>query len=541
MAQIQRDMDDCLAAIDSHNEAILQHSQAIAKLMSEVQRLRGIRDATVAEDESDSETSNETTSAVLKSSAAILGVSLWKPKEADSNMVMTAARQVPSCPSLPVEDSAVVDTLRPLNATTAKASSAVVIPPTAGAEASKPTPKEEPKSIQPTARESATAGELVPLQSRTQAAAPAFTFPPLPASALCPSFLLIKPFKQISLAKCAKVKPEKSDLVLRIPRQKTFRLLSLPRELRDQIYKYAVAPGVVLIKSRNARHESRSAQTDDQKVVAYILFQVSKQVNQEAMEVYFKQNLTTFHADKSNVLFIGLGNRSSFRCHLKEFLTSVSLVYDARDISVEDILAYAGSISHRFGSSSSAHVHDFQLRSDFIKAWSGILQSVLHVKTLRFLKLDVTNCYDMSGCCRFVDYLARTLKYGASVLPPLLKAIEIKGTKSIAERRMFLHALLEPHQSSAVGSYQRQRKNSEKSALRVESAVGMKLHFKKSEVQGGSLKLLHAHGLDTNLVDEVVEVCQDYCLARKRKSGDGGEYGGLSLRPRPPFVGQPSD
>ncbi|USW53678.1 hypothetical protein Slin15195_G069970 [Septoria linicola] len=526
MAHLQRDMDNCLAAIDSQNEAILQHSQAIAKLMSEVQRLHGIRDATATEDRSDSKTSNETTSAVLKSSAGVLGASLSKPNEADSNMVMTAARQFPSFPSLPVEDSAVAYTLP------------------AGAVTSKATPKEEPKLIQPIARESAAARELVLLQTQMQAPVPAFAFPPLPASAFCPSLLLIKPFEQMSLANCAKVEPEKSDLVLRIPRQKTFRLLSLPRELRDRIYEYALAPGKALLRSKSARARAQGTQlANDCETVTSALFQVNRQVSREAREIFFKKNMILLDADEATELFM-LGIHGAIRYttsiaqHAWAFLTTASISFDIRSFQTEDGLSRVGGWLHSTTGPVPAGRHSpgflAHLAHDYIySSWRGLLRRVLKFKSLRFLRLDVTYCYCSTGCCRTLKEVAENLDAYCS--PRIPEVIEIVGTKTLRERDMFIRALLEPRIRPILVSEQ---ESSEALAEHTENAMGTELRFKDPYTVEPRLKKLYEAQRDIGLCDEVVEVRQDYCLGKKRKSGNGGAYGGLSIRPRALFRSQ---
>lgn len=78
--------------------------------------------------------------------------------------------------------------------------------------------------------------------------------------------------------------------------------------------------------------------------------------------------------------------------------------------------------------------------------WQSIVGAILqHSRTLRFLQIDVTNCYCVLGTCRLVGQVFSSLSYFHSRVQhygPRLEVIEVLGTKTLDDRLTIVSAFL---------------------------------------------------------------------------------------------------
>jgi hypothetical protein len=75
--------------------------------------------------------------------------------------------------------------------------------------------------------------------------------------------------------------------------------------------------------------------------------------------------------------------------------------------------------------------------------WIGMLDAVASLRKLRFLQIDVSNCYCPVGCHRMIAWACYWLKEADFPFPASLEIIEILGTKTYVERKRIISALIE--------------------------------------------------------------------------------------------------
>ncbi|KAK4504049.1 hypothetical protein PRZ48_004964 [Zasmidium cellare] len=193
------------------------------------------------------------------------------------------------------------------------------------------------------------------------------------------------------------------------------------------------------------------------------LFLVNRLVRKEAMQVFFENNQIVVNDYPKCPLILkrtrAVGEVQALSSLSPEHLTSLSVSFDPRGLCgpYENPILYAEDLRRLQLISTPntswatlteqdrvQHAHDW-LSSNMCVSWKHILVHATGTQpelpsALRELQIDVTNCYCRQGCCRVVNSPAWSLaqcRFGKS-----LKKIEIVGTKTRAERDMFVDALL---------------------------------------------------------------------------------------------------
>lgn len=126
--------------------------------------------------------------------------------------------------------------------------------------------------------------------------------------------------------------------------------------------------------------------------------------------------------------------------------------------------------------------------------WERMLEALLQqTKKLRFLQVDLTNCYCILGTCRLVPEIQSNLThlYERPKYKPQLEAVEILGTKTADERRQLLNALL----------------HEDLYCERTASDSKLKLRFKAfKEPKNSTCTALHKADADRGLADEEFDI-----------------------------------
>ena len=516
MAHLQINIEQCLAAIETHEDAIL-------KLKAEVVKLRNQKKAYEAEATRATPISITDSIAIAKAEQKTALIRTPPPRH--------ALPLIPTSPLFPTGIEAALSAAREPrreNAITVKnddSSTDWLSWPTYASGMSLPKEGE----VDSRKRDSS---QDVASSKTKEAGAPecdskiSTTALPLATSTAAGTSTFTLPIRQ--------TKRKRSHCELReVPSKRTFvahtklvdhtpkncRLLNLPRELRDGIYRFAVAPGKVVIKSDTARQRiaGRAQAVDPSAIesglVTYALFGTNKRIRAEAMEVYFKENLIMINSDRyaNEILCIPSvlqPRRHSLGRNMRMFLTSIRISFDVRDHRLNTVLVTAGGMVPRpVGNRTPLEIEIERMvqvtrlqhkSTAMVMPWQSSLKHVLQeCNSLRVLQLDMTHCYCVAGCCRQVSKIGTVLE--STKVPDSLEIIEVFGTKSQSERTSLLEKLLVPR--SGPG--------------KPPAALGVKLKFVKFEAPEGPLKKLHQFGLDTALKDEMVDVGHDDALGGK--------------------------
>lgn len=266
----------------------------------------------------------------------------------------------------------------------------------------------------------------------------------------------------------------------------TCRLLALPRELRDEIYRELLVPGLVILPGGSVGGEARRWRFREKP--QYAIAAVNKQVRSESLEIYFQENHLVANCTMKTWEWMAVtafdqmrirrhGGLDMIATHLNANLTSISIAFDVRDLDMKRILSCADytQSSHQTWTQLSSNeqvlrYHQEQSRVEGsgrspLRYWAKMLDVILQSTSLHTLGLDVSYARCTGGCCRLAigcaDLMAR------SSLPSSMRKMEILGTKTSAERTAFVMSLI----SSKGESKDEQRAH-------ITAALNIKLSFK---------------------------------------------------------------
>ncbi|KAF2170107.1 hypothetical protein M409DRAFT_19713 [Zasmidium cellare ATCC 36951] len=286
----------------------------------------------------------------------------------------------------------------------------------------------------------------------------------------------------------------------------------LPAKIRVMIWGLCVAPGKYFLKPRPT-HDRRYKDMEEFFEPEWQLFLVNRLVRAEALEVFFRENHIVVNDEPRCRLLLEQpwtdGAGQAFSLFSAKHMTSISVSFDMRGLSApsSNPLTWANSLRQPATfllnvpnatwaaltlQQRMEYAHDI-LSANVSFAWSQIL---LHAtgslswsppSALRFLQIDVTNCYCRQGCCRAVARAAEGL--ARCRFEESLEKIEILGTKTEAERNLFIDSLIGSRRESLA-------------------TCQPKLTFRAFELEGRTddLNTLHLDGLDTQLGDAEVDM-----------------------------------
>ncbi|CAK3944901.1 Hypothetical predicted protein [Lecanosticta acicola] len=247
-----------------------------------------------------------------------------------------------------------------------------------------------------------------------------------------------------------------------------FIFLDLPLELREMVYELCVAPGKVFLRPR-PQNDVRLDEYKKYHQVEWQLLAVTRQVRKESAKVLFTKNQIVFnnrHDGQSDqkhtpILDWHISSPVSLAALCRKSLTSVSIALDLynNQFKLEDTMALSAVVRMDAGCYTSSRWQGMDQATRVCRShgyfhgaglnWEEYLGCVFlnpdlvnASNTLRFLQVDLTNCYCVLGSCRVIEEAAQYLTVHG--LSPPLEVIEILGTKTQAERDIVLKELVNP-------------------------------------------------------------------------------------------------
>lgn len=258
-----------------------------------------------------------------------------------------------------------------------------------------------------------------------------------------------------------------------------FRFLDLPKDIRVMIYDLCLVRGRITIRNPikdvcMAPHDPREPEKKESRcevprkdfdipsqTLPLQLFQVNRQIYCEAAPIFLSKNHFVIPHTQGD--FPTFKNRRStkgvfvYEGMAKQYIRSLSIslhchTYDSDlEGSVRDrgYLDRKSQLPGTWGTETEAEwlqrVHDDSIDNLCYSAWSG-LKDAVEVLTLKYLEVDLTDCYCGFSCHRLVLNALYEFWYWAPGPPDLT---EIIGTASDEERQS-IRQLLEPTEEDGV-------------------------------------------------------------------------------------------
>ncbi|GIZ42874.1 hypothetical protein CKM354_000612300 [Cercospora kikuchii] len=247
---------------------------------------------------------------------------------------------------------------------------------------------------------------------------------------------------------------------------------TLPREMRDKIWGYCVAPGKVFLSEHAIDYDTRFDDYGHYEKPHLKLLAVSKSIRPEAAEMLFKHN---------QFIFTDVSPRGRWILH-KDFYTddhyeedpgarrdplgrlarthmrSASIAFDLRAPRDDNLISESGYLrdpsmrnsilwSTLTEQQKMTRAHDLATRQTYTNMLEELDTLLYQCDSLTTLEVDFTNSYCPIGCCRVVSYLTDTLVSWEHWWPERLRVL---GLKNQEERDHFIDALCVVSQDNKI-------------------------------------------------------------------------------------------
>ncbi|GIZ42849.1 hypothetical protein CKM354_000610200 [Cercospora kikuchii] len=177
----------------------------------------------------------------------------------------------------------------------------------------------------------------------------------------------------------------------------------LPQDLRDQIWRYCVAPGKIFFSKTKIQHDTRFKDFDDYDKPHYPLLAKS---NDLRPHYYGFRHPLGGSDDEDDIRLNSFGQR---------YLRSASFTFDFRSPTIQDALTDAADLRRVHAAhppdppwsslteeerASTAHYPGVQRAYEHAQ---GLMEALIwRSEGLQSIELNLANCYCQSGCCRAV-------------------------------------------------------------------------------------------------------------------------------------------
>ncbi|KAK3711566.1 hypothetical protein LTR37_009557 [Vermiconidia calcicola] len=228
----------------------------------------------------------------------------------------------------------------------------------------------------------------------------------------------------------------------------TFRFLDLPREMRNIIYELCVVVDKIYVRGpgRVTSYDMRITETAVPEVQ---LFRVCKQINAEARETFLLNNK---FVHLPGPRFIG----SPTQFHLstmfnKDLIRRLSISLDYRDYSpsfIDEFVQHEGYKEARLQvprEETMFYLQELTVVALRDRIWYSMFQQISKLVNLKYLQINLQNCYCPSTCHRLVQQAFTSKGHSPQAEAPwafqLLgkgtrKVIDVVGTLDFAERHL---------------------------------------------------------------------------------------------------------
>lgn len=283
------------------------------------------------------------------------------------------------------------------------------------------------------------------------------------------------------------------------------------------VYELCLSRGKVFLPlNRYNPSDMRHLDYQDTPKPEWQLLSVNRQMRQEAAKTLFAHNQIVLAPDTNQLLLDNGGgppeeHSIKIRDLAKHYLASISVAW-AMENYLDKSVPMSRYLWHDRVPTHSADERILATHNDsktYTGGWRREFAMTL-TSNVRYIQLDVTDCYCILGCCRMIEQMSNTVDHTKSafgadlVYPDTLEVIEVTGTKTQAERRSIAEALARGlwKQAPAGGPYKKLTLRFRKFVLSEDSEVRAVMEYGLEEMEDQDVDMkIEAENLERDIAE----------------------------------------